>query len=203
MLSVSPHGVGCLGGVRCSRSAVNTRRTPGVGCLGGVLPVRPRPPASALSRPTRDRRDRSRWRRDRSRWRRDRSRWRRDRSRWRRDVTARMRLQRGNRNREGQGGGAWRGGPPPRPQAGGQRTGGRPSFPAWSLVTGRALAEPMKHPAVFSRSRAGRESALAGGRGRTGGTPPRQPTPGVLLVYTADRERQTPPRQPTPCALRV
>jgi hypothetical protein len=31
----------------------------GDGCLGGVLPVRPRPPASALSRPTRDREERT------------------------------------------------------------------------------------------------------------------------------------------------
>jgi hypothetical protein len=44
------------------------------------------------------------------------------------------------------------------------RTGGRRWFSAWSLVTERALADPMKHPAVYSRSRVGRESALAGGR---------------------------------------
>jgi hypothetical protein len=44
------------------------------------------------------------------------------------------------------------------------RTGGHPSLPAWSLVTGRALADPMKHPAISSRSRVGRESALAEGR---------------------------------------
>jgi hypothetical protein len=49
------HGVGCLGGVLALSSRVTTRRTPGVGCLGGVPPVRPRPPSSALSRPTRDR----------------------------------------------------------------------------------------------------------------------------------------------------
>jgi hypothetical protein len=55
---------------------------------------------------------------------------------------------------------------------------------ARSLVTGRALAAPMKHLAVASRSRMGRESALAAGRGRTGGTPPRQPAPGVLLERT-------------------
>jgi hypothetical protein len=52
-------------------------------------------------------------------------------------------------------------------------------FPAWSLVTERALAAPMKHPVVASRSRVGRGSALAGGRGRTGRTPPRQPSPGL------------------------
>jgi tetratricopeptide (TPR) repeat protein len=51
---------------------------------------------------------------------------------------------------------------------------------AWSLVTARALAAPMKHLAIASRSLMGRESALAGGRGRTGGTPSRQPAPGVL-----------------------
>jgi hypothetical protein len=51
------------------------------------------------------------------------------------------------------------------------RTGGRRGVPARSLVTERALAAPMKHPVVASRSRVGRESALAGGRGRTGTDP--------------------------------
>jgi hypothetical protein len=50
-------GVGCLGGVPdlALSSRVTTWWTTGVGCLGGVLPVRPRPPASALYRPARDR----------------------------------------------------------------------------------------------------------------------------------------------------
>jgi hypothetical protein len=51
------NGAGCLGGVLALAlwSRVTTRGANGGGCLGGVLPVRPRPPASALSRPTRDR----------------------------------------------------------------------------------------------------------------------------------------------------
>jgi hypothetical protein len=72
-----------------------------------------------------------------------------------------------------------------------------PVAPSRSLVTERALAAPMKHPAVSSRSRVGRESALAGGRGRTGGTPARQPAPIPSRVVTRTRgPRGDPPRQP-------
>jgi hypothetical protein len=100
------------------------------------------------------------------------------------------------------------------------RTGGRRGVRACSLVTGRALAAPMKHRsfrhghARAGRARAGRRprtdggdpaKTAAAGRSLSGnpqstGTPPRQPTPGVLRVYAADEPREpgTPPRQPAP-----
>jgi hypothetical protein len=133
----------------------------------------------------------------------------------------------GHRDRGCRGGGAWRGGPPPRPQAGGRGQVAAGHCPAWSLVTERALAAPMTSPGDFLVVMRNRESALAGGRGRTGRTPPRQPTPVALPVVTRDREsqagprqdsrrrslspwspvteraRRTPPRQPSPVALPV
>jgi hypothetical protein len=95
-------------------------------------------------------------------------------------------------DRERTGGGAWRGGPPPRPQAGGR---GQVVVRRSGMVTRDrgSAGRSYEAPVVPSRLRVVRESArrpeAEDGRG---GTPPRQPTPGFSVwPHRASERRET------------